>query len=157
MRILVTFATGYGCTEKCANTLRDKLDGTIVLHNLKNGKRKDLDSFDTIILGGSIRAGRVQRRVKQFCENNRSLLKSKKLGLFLCCMEEGENGWKQFNDAYPADLRDHAAAKGLFGGEFHFEKMDPVTKAIIKKMAKTDENISTLSENNIDSFAKQMK
>ena len=157
MRILVTYATGYGCTEQCAKKLANQMDGDTVLHNLKDGKRGDLDSFDTIIIGGSIRAGRVQRRVKQFCDKHSKLLTSKKLGLFLCCMEEGENGWKQFKDAFPAELRDHASAKGLFGGEFHFDKMDPVTKAIIIKIAKTDENMSTVSEANITAFAEKIK
>ena len=62
------------------------------------------------------------------------ILKQKRLGLYLCCMEEGETAQKQFNEAYPVELRDHATALGLFGGAFNFEKMNAFERMIIKKV-----------------------
>ena len=90
MKTLIVYATKHGCTEKCANELKNNLTGEIELHNLKKSVKTDLNDFWTIIIGGSIHVGQVQKNVKQFCLNNLDLLIEKKIGLFLCCMEQGK-------------------------------------------------------------------
>jgi len=156
MRTLIVYSTTHGCTEKCALTLKDRLAGETETANLKKAK-PDLKAFDTVIIGGSIHAGRVQNRIKQFCSSHSQELKEKKLGLYLCCMEEGEKAQKQFDDAYPQELREHASAAGLFGGAFDFEKMNPIERAIIKKIAKIDKSINRVSEEKVHAFAEKMK
>jgi len=82
---------------------------------------------------------------------------NKKLGLFLCCMEEGEKANEQFENAYPENLRKHATATGLFGGEFTFEKMNFLEKSIIKKISKISESVSKINEKAINEFAINIK
>lgn len=36
MKILITYATRFGCTEKCTNRLAEKLTSDIEVINLKN-------------------------------------------------------------------------------------------------------------------------
>lgn len=36
MKILITYATRFGCTEKCANKLAEKLTNDVEVINLKN-------------------------------------------------------------------------------------------------------------------------
>ena len=112
-----------------------------------------IDTYDTVIIGGSIHAGMLQRSVKKFCNDHTKILLRKKVGLFLCCMEEGEKAEKQFNDNYPQILRDHASAKGTFGGEFIFEKMNIIAKSIVKKVANIGHSVSKISEESIKQFA----
>lgn len=153
MGILILYMTSHGCAEKAAKTLKEMLNDEVVLINLKRDSEPDLAAYDTMIIGGSIHAGRIQGRIKKFCERNASLLLDKKLGLFLCCMEEGEKAQKQFEDAFSAELRDHATAMGLFGGEFNFERMNFLEKKIVKKVAKVSESVFKINKKAIDKFA----
>lgn len=153
MSTLIVYVTSHGCTEKAAQMLAEQLKDGVTIVNLKKRSRPDLSSFDTIIVGGSIHAGRIQGRVKRFCQSHLNTLKQKHLGLFLCCMEEGDNAQKQFDEAFPAELRSHAAASGFFGGEFNFDRMNFIQRAIIKKLAGTTENVSKIKKDNIHQFA----
>lgn len=156
MKILIVYSTKHGCTEKCANKLKNRLTGEIELLNLKNSIKMDLNNYETIIIGGSIHAGQIQKKVKQFCRNNLNLMKEKKIGLFICCMEEGEKATNEFKEAFPEELIKHASATGIFGGEFNFEKMNFIERSIVKKIANVDKTVSKIYEENITKFVKQM-
>ena len=71
-------------------------------------------------------------------------------------MEEGEGADKEFREAFPADLVEHASATGLFGGEFNFERMNVLERAIIKKIAKTSQSISKVRPEAILDFARKL-
>lgn len=157
MSMLIVYATRHGCTEKAANSLVENLGGDVSAINLKENKNPDLTKAETIIVGGSIHAGRIQGKIKNFCNKNIDILKQKRLGLFLCCMEEGEKAQEQFDNAYPAELREHASATGLFGGEFNFDMMNFLERFIIKKIAGTAENVSKIKEEQIKKFAQEIK
>jgi menaquinone-dependent protoporphyrinogen oxidase len=154
MKTLILFKTLHGCTLKCAGLLKEKLNGEVELTDLQNAKKIDLESFDALIIGGSIHVGQIQKKVKQFCADHSELLKRKKLGLFVCCMEEGEKADAQFELAFPEELRKHATV-GIFGGEFNFERMNFIQKAVIKKIAHIDKSISKLQPDHIEEFVAQ--
>lgn len=88
MNTLIVYASKYGCTEKCARLLADQLTGTVELHHLKKDRAKDWSSYDTIVIGGPIYAGQIRKEVTAFCEEHMELLKQKRLGLFICGMQE---------------------------------------------------------------------
>jgi len=154
MKTAIIYATKHGCTDKCAHTLANELNNNAALINLDVSTNVNLDEFNTVIIGGSIHAGSMNRKIKKFIDKNMDMLQSKKTGLFICCMEEEEEkAQEQFKNAFPESLRNKAIAHGYFGGEFNFDKMNFFEKAIIKKIAKTDQNVSKINENNIKDFA----
>jgi menaquinone-dependent protoporphyrinogen oxidase len=157
MKTAIIYATKHGCTEKCALTLKSELSGETELFNIKTKPKFQFDKYDTILIGGSIHAGTIQRSIQKFCRNHLKPLLRKKIGLFLCCMEKGEKAEEQFQNAFPEQLRDHAKAKGCFGGAFNFDKMNFIEKAIIKKVGKIDHNISTVSEESMQQFIKEIQ
>ncbi|MFC1650126.1 flavodoxin domain-containing protein [Candidatus Latescibacterota bacterium] len=157
MKTLIIFASKHGCAEECAHKLKDKLSGETYIINIKDQSQIDLSNYGTVIIGGSIHAGKIQKNIIKFCRNNLSVLDSKKTGLYICCMEEGEKALKQFNDAFPAELIEHSTATGIFGGAFTFEKMNFIERYIIKKIAKIDKSVSKISEENITEFAAQIE
>jgi len=156
MKTLIIYATTHGCTQSCAEKLKTQLAGEVDLVNLKDSDEIRVDDYDRVMVGGSIHAGRIQGRVVRFCTKNLSTLLKKKTGLFLCCMEKGEKAKKQFEDAFPAELRRHASASGLFGGGFDFTRMNWIEKAIIKKVSHVTESISNMDEEAITRFAREM-
>lgn len=158
MKILVIYMSSHGCAEHVATTIAHQLENHIVsMHNLKEKMLPHLASYDMVIFGGSIHAGEIQTKIKSYIAKNLELLLQKKIGLYLCCMERGENARKQFDHAYPEKLRKHAVAKALMGGEFKFEKMNFFEKNIVKKMAHVDHTVSEIKYNVIDEFVEKVQ
>jgi menaquinone-dependent protoporphyrinogen oxidase len=152
----IVYMTKHGCTEKAAQILMEKLGGDVAAVNLKSAGEPDLSQYDTVIIGGSIYAGKIQVRVTKFIEKHREVLLTKRLGLYLCCMFDGETAGKQFEEAYPWELRDHACATGLFAGELDFSKMNFFERKIVKKVANIEESVSRLDSCAIEEFAQKM-
>lgn len=156
MKTLIVYASKYGATEKCAEGLSKKLMGRIDLCNLKKTKTIDISQYDKVAIGGSIYMGKIQKEVREFCSQNLDLLKDKKIGLFICCMRDGEMAETELNDAFPQELIKNAVVKEYFGGEFIFSRMGFLDKIITKKVAKTDQDTSTISEERINRFGQLM-
>ncbi len=156
MKTLIAYSTTHGCTEKTANELKDFLGGTVHLVNLKKFPQPDISEYNKVIIGGSIHAGCIQKRVKEFCNKNVTELKEKELGLFICCMEEGEKAELQLQNAFPKTLLLNAKAKACFGGEFNLGKMNFFQKMIVKKVAHIEHNTSKINHESIRSFSNKM-
>ena len=153
MKILIIYASRHGSTEKAVNSLEEKITHQTVIVNLKKEPVPDMDSFDAVIIGGSIHAGQLQKKVKKYCTDNIDKLLKKDLGLFICHMEEGDKAKKELADVYPEELLKHAKVTGLFGGEFNFEKMNFLERMIIKKISGLKESVSKINYETIQQFA----
>jgi menaquinone-dependent protoporphyrinogen oxidase len=152
VRTLIIYATKHGCTEKCSKLLKDKLQGDIVLVNIKKDSVPDINLFDNIIVGGSIYIGQIQKEIKNFCVKNISILKGKRVGLFICGMN-GKEVPTLLKNYFPEELLSSSIAREYFGGEFIFKNMNFFERFIIKKIAKSDKDSSTLSKETINKFA----
>ncbi len=144
----------HGCAEKAAYILRDIYWGKIDLINLRLHDPPDLYAYETVIIGGSVHTGMIQGKIKKFCNLNEKELLTKRLGLYLCHMYEGEKAIKQFNQAYSKKLRSCAVAKGLFGGEFNLNKMNQFERLLLKKAAGVNKDISKINLQAITNFGK---
>lgn len=60
MKNLIVYATKHGTAKKCAEMLKTRLNGETVLANVKETP-PDLEDFDTVVLGGSIYIGKMQK------------------------------------------------------------------------------------------------
>lgn len=156
MKTLIVYATKHGCTEKCATQLSGQLTGEVALCNLKTGPIPDLVQYDQVIIGGSIHIGKIQKDVSDFCARNLAELKIKKVGLFICCMYDGEVAETELNSSFPQELLTTAVAKEYFGGEFIFKKMNFLDRLIVKKVAKIDQDESKIITANINKFVQSM-
>jgi len=156
MKVLLIYMSKHGCTERAANILKEKIAG-LTLCNLKHENVPSLQGFDAVIIGGSIHAGRMQGALVKFGQQHQQELLTKRLGLFLCCMDEGEKGWLQFNNAFSEELCAAAKVKSLFGGAFFIEKMNFLERFIVKKVAGVTEGVCKLNEQEIRNFAEGFK
>lgn len=152
MKTLIIYGTKHGSAEKCSKLLKDKLQGEVTIVNIKKDNVPDIISFDNIIIGGSIYMGQIQKEIKGFCLKNLNVLKDKKVGLFICGLNDKDVS-TQLNNSFPEVLLTNGAAKEYFGGEIIFKNMNFFERFIMKKMAKTDKDVSKLLEENIDKFA----
>lgn len=155
MKTIIIYISSHGTTEKIAKMIKAELPKhDIEVINLKNIKKPELLKADQIILGTSIHAGIIPKRMRKLMIDNCELLKNKKLGLYLCCMEEGDKAREQFENAFPQELRDYAKSAKLLGGEFLFEKMNFIERALVRKIAGTNESVSRIRVDEIKKFAK---
>ncbi len=153
MAILIAYTGKHGTTQKCANALKARLPGAEVW-DLKSSE-PDLTKYDAVILGGSVYAGMPRKRLKAFAAGQEAALAKKKLGLFLCCMADGEQAQKQMEAAYPASLLKTAAAKGVLGGGFCVSDMNFFEKFIVKKIdGKEPKDSFILRDDTLDAFVK---
>lgn len=155
MKVLIVFVSSHGTTEKAAHILRDYVIGDVDIVDLNTNANPNLEQYDAVIIGASIHAGAISRKEKKFIAKNLDVLASKKIGLYLCCMWEGEVAQEQFEQAYPKQLRNVSLSNGLFGGEFNFEKMNFIEKQIVKIVNGANEDVSKLDVDSIKEFAKQ--
>ena len=156
MNTLIVYASKYGCTEKCVELLSKKLNREVDIMNLKKSIDIDISKYEKIIIGGSIYIGRIQKEVTEFCSKNIEELKKKRIGLFICGMQEGDIINTELNENFSPALIKIADAKECFGGEFNFDKMTFIEKFIVKKVSKVTSNKSNILEDNIHKFAQAM-
>jgi menaquinone-dependent protoporphyrinogen oxidase len=114
-----------------------------------------LSAFDTVILGGPIYVGKMHGALTAYMRQNREALKEKRLFLFVCAGEQDPAVMeKQLAAAFPAELARRAIAREIFGGELHLDKVDRVTKLILRLVKGIKEDYSRLSEASIDRLAR---
>lgn len=158
MNIAIIFMSKHGTTEKIAEIVKEKLGSkTSTIFNLKSTDSIELENFDTIIIGGSIHAGSMQSKLKKFMNNNISTLLEKKIALYLVCMDKTEKRQTQFDNAFPPELRDISIVNGFMGGEFNFDKMNFIEKAIIKKVSGKSSSVNEIDYNAIEEFISKLK
>lgn len=155
MKGIIIYATRYGCTEKVVKRLQSKLPEGINTVNLAKEKAPDLSSFETVILGGPIYVGKTLKLLSDYMQQNVEVLKSKRLALFVCAGEQDPVlSEKQIASAYPGELYNCAVIREALGGELYWEKLDFVTKLMLRMVKGIKEGYSRLSEAKIDRFAK---
>lgn len=122
MKIAIIYATKYGCTKKCVEILKSYLQSDVKVFSAKNSKI-DVSQYDTILIGGSVYMGKIQKEITRFCKHNLKQLLKKRVGLFVCCYTpNGINGF--FETLFPLELLNHAFYVTCIGGEMNYDKMN---------------------------------
>jgi len=152
LNTLIIYASKNGSTEKAAKLLYNKIEGEKSIINIRVEEHPNLENYGTVILGGSIYAGNIQKEIQNFVEKNLDLLLTKKIGLFLCCGME-ENYKKQLEQSFPKKLLNHSITNQYFGFEYNKNKMNLIEKALIKLVVKGKTNLSNILEDNIERLA----
>ncbi|MDR2840685.1 MAG: flavodoxin [Paludibacter sp.] len=159
MKTAIIYATKHGTTEKVAHLIAEKIaDNEIKIFNLKKDKKIPLASFDAFIIGTAVYAGLPINVINDFYKIISGNLLGKKLGLFVCGMEQNvEKQQLEISNAFHSDLLNVAVAKAFCGGEFYFDKMNFLERMIVHSSAKTNKNVSEINYANIDKFVEDWK
>ncbi|MDP4144760.1 MAG: flavodoxin domain-containing protein [Bacillota bacterium] len=158
MKSIIIYSTKYGTVEKAAKILKSKISHETEIINVAKDKIPALDDYDNIILGGSIYAGRTQKELIEFSNQNLQQLLKKKIGLFICgAQSEKESIEKELKDAFSLELYNHAIFKDSFGSEINFEKLNFMEKIILRIVKGDKSSYSDIHENKIEELVKVMK
>lgn len=131
MNIWIIYASKTGTTRDCA----EKLATLFSLHRVTcvdiEKEIPDIREADVILVGTSVRMGRIATSVRKFLTENHEVLLTVHLGLFLCC-GFCDNAESYFKNNYAADLLEHADSAMTFGGEMRVERQKGFDKLIAK-------------------------
>lgn len=155
MKILVLYASKYGCTEDCTNYLKEKLHYEVKTLNLKNTGMISLENYDLIIIGGPVYVGKIQKPVRLFCEQNLQSLLTKHIVLFMCCTTP-EQSAEFFKSNFPAPLLKHAEKSVNFGGELRPNKMGFFDKKLTDLVSKLEPKKNEILYRNIDQLVEYL-
>lgn len=144
MKTLIVYSSKHGTTEKCANLIAKDLMGLVEIVNLKNKTCKDINSYENVIIGGSIHAGRLQDEVKKFAKENEEILGNKNIGLFVCCKDEGEKAIEYMQYNLPESIIEKSIIKEHLGHEINLDKMNFLEKILLKGIFKIKESYSKI-------------
>ncbi len=157
MKTIIIYTSSNNCTEKAVQELSQRLSGEIETIDLRHHHSPPLNEFDRIIIGGSIHSGRIQQRINSFCLTHMHILRTKEIGLFICCSHESEAAQEEINSAFPEELHQMAKTEAIFRGKVNLEDMSFVKRILVKKVARVRESVSELDESTIDRFANRME
>ena len=157
MKYLILYMSHHGTTRKIVTQMAMHL-GTenTTLVDLESENVPDLAGFDTVLIGGSIHVGTIQKKIREFCSLYEHLLLKKRVGLFICALEE-RNAAEHLQNSFPQKLLDHAVAKGFFGGELVWDKMNFFEKIFVRTIYGVNKNLSELDEEAILNFEKKIQ
>ncbi|MEX0982890.1 MAG: flavodoxin domain-containing protein [Bacteroidales bacterium] len=133
MKTLIAYSTTLGCTEQCASKLKEDLGPDVDMYRITRRRKINFEQYQTVIIGGSIHEGMIQRAVRKFCVDNLQNLLKVEVGLFICCVDPGENEQELLKEVFPDELLEHALAKSYFGGELNFKKMNLMQKIMTRR------------------------
>jgi len=160
MKTMILFASTYGYTEECASKLAKDLDSEVLLVNIGKDAIPSLDGYETVLIGGSIYMGQIQKKIKEYCIYNEAVLINKNLGFFISCGTP-DNFDASIKIAFPETLLKGALSIENFGGELRMDKMKISHKLItniIKKATEKENKPPTKPfPENIKKMAKTMK
>jgi len=132
MKILVAYASKSGTTAKCAKMLAEYLSGTELVDLTK--KTPNLDNYDLIVIGSSIRMGYLHKAAGVFINEHRQQLLKKKTAFFFC--SGFVNDMEQLiKENLPDEVAEKAIIIDSFGGELNIEKQKGIDKFVAKMIA----------------------
>lgn len=128
MKTAIVYHSKYGTTESVVHLIGERINGEISYIFLREFSNPDIQAYDSVILDTSIYTGNPAKLMVRFYQKNRVLLEQKRIGLYICCMQEESNEIKQMANAYPEWLHQVVIAEMAAGGSFQFNKMNYIEK-----------------------------
>jgi menaquinone-dependent protoporphyrinogen oxidase len=157
MKTAIIYAKSQNCTEKAVHELSARLSGDIELIDLKLQSPPSLNQFDRIIIGSSLRSGKVQKEIHNFCLKNLDALQSKEVGLFVCSFNKPEIAHGEMLNAYPEELHQLAKTEAIFKTELNPGRLSLIKKMLIKQLPRVVQNDLKIDDQSIDRFAWKME
>ena len=155
MKTLILYYSKYGTTQKCAQKLAESITGGADVVDYKGRKSVNLDDYDTVIIGAPVYMGML-KKMKGYCEANLDKLLTKKMGLFVCHMDDKTPMDDKIGGYFPQQLIDHATAIKGFGGAYDTENMGKFDRFIFEKVAKETGPSDKVDYSAIEDFAQAM-
>ena len=133
MKVLIVYATKNGASREAAEMLAERLKNKTEVSVFDiNDTPPSPEGFDVAVIGGSIRMGRLNSKLKKYIKENCAILSSIHCGAFICC-----GLLKDFDDYRVMQLpKSLKCSLGIecFGGQLKPDKVKGFDKLVVKIM-----------------------
>lgn len=145
MKTIILYESKHGCTEKCANYVKNKND--VDISRISTFK-ENITTYENVIIMGPVYMGKINKIVLDYLNKFKDELLLKQLSIIICGMNsEGFNEMIKHN--IDEVLRDHAEI--LYGGgAYYLEKLGFIQKRIVKSIAKVTQSSEHINYENLD-------
>jgi menaquinone-dependent protoporphyrinogen oxidase len=154
--ILIAYRTRYGTTERYARLLAERLPGESRLADLRHASRLSPGDYGLILLGSPIYGGTILPGLGSFCERHREELLSRPVGLFICCLYEGERARAQLDSAFPDWLSLHAFGRWVLGGEVRLDRLNLLDRFLVRRLIRVQRDIAKMRPEAVDPIARRV-
>lgn len=168
-KTLLLYSTVEGQTltilEKIAKQLPDQ---SYQLHNIEEPLNKNLDDYDAILVGGSIRYGHFRKSLIQFVNTHTDILNRKKTAFFCVCVTARKVGkdtpeGSVYTRKLFAKTKWKPQLKAVFAGALYYPQYNWFDRNMIRFIMKMggeknhdmSQNYSYTDWNKVDEFAKR--
>ena len=133
MRVLIGYDSGKGTVKTSVERMIRPLKNLDITVVSLNEETPDPNEYDIIVLGGSVRFGKLRSAVRNYLKANEDVLAQKDLALFFCCglVEEQEYYAEKL---FSKTLREKAFHLSFFGGSLNPEGLSFFDKWMVKSM-----------------------
>lgn len=133
MKILIIYASKNGVAKKGAERLAEELSQTneISVYDI-NDSPPSPEGFDVVVLGGSIRMTKLNKRLKKYLKTHIDAISNMPSAFFICC-----GIIRDFEDYKTTELPTKIAfSLGVecFGGELKPDKLRGLDKQVVRVM-----------------------
>ena len=141
-KVLVAYGTRAGSTAGVAGRVADVLNRNGFAAQATEVKKvKDTAPYDAVVLGSSVRAGKLKPEALKFLDKNKADLSAKPFAAFVVCltMKEPDEKNRATVGAYldPVRLRAKPLSEGLFAGAYDPDKWGFAERTIMKMIKAT--------------------
>lgn len=148
MKIFIGYDSKTGSAKECAYMLKKEFPlHEVTLCDLRGGFA-DISGYDFVVIGGSVRMGKLSRYTLGLLRNEKEKIKGTPHAFYICCGSATDaDGYIRKN--FPAELLDTAVISSCFGGELKPERCHGIEKIIIRLARKymlTNDEIDHPSE-----------
>jgi menaquinone-dependent protoporphyrinogen oxidase len=140
-KILVTFATKYGSTQKIAEVIGEELRQAELRSDIVPVDRvRDLTPYKAVILGSAVYIGKWRKEAVEFLKKNAQTLAERPVWLFSSGPTgEGDpvelvKGWRHPAELQPLVDQIKPRDIAVFHGNLNMEKMNFIEKGLIKNV-----------------------
>ncbi|MBE6600879.1 MAG: hypothetical protein E7637_00010 [Ruminococcaceae bacterium] len=133
MKVLVAYDSGNGTVKTAVDYMLKSLSNLDVTTAALTESVPDPNEFDIVVVGASVRFGKLRKAARKFLKEQEHILVQKKLGLFFCCglTEEQDYYAKKL---FAKSLADTAFQISFFGGSLNTEGLSFLDKRLVKAM-----------------------
>ena len=139
MKILIIYSSKNGVSKRAAERLSSELlqSNEISVYDI-NDAPPSPEGFDVVILGGSIRMTKLNKKLKAYLKEHLEIISNMPAAFYICC-----GIIRDFNDYKATELPskiNFSLGIECFGGELKPDKLHGIDKIIVKTMRNSIES-----------------
>ncbi len=138
MKIAIIYAGKTGTTRECAEILKMRLSGQDVeIFDLDTDTVPSLDGFDTVVIGGPVRFGKLHKRVQKYLSENSDTLAAHRTVYFVVCAYADRTD-EYFEDFLTLEQRRSALFLTNFGGTLKLDRQKNIFMKLLVRSMRND-------------------